>query len=1132
MENHSHRLMLGCSAAAILLSMGTAAVAQEGNETVVVSSTRLNIAGFDAPTPTTMIGVADIEKNAQPSVFDAITQLPALQGSTGVSYNTGSTTTGLMGLSSFNLRGLGVLRTLVLIDGQRVVGGNPNGAVDVSQMPQALIQRVDVVTGGASASWGSDAISGVVNFVTDKKFEGFKANLLGGQSTYGDDQNATFQFAAGTSFLDGRAHWEVAGEYSYTGGIAPPAPIISAFKNVIYPGGRNIYSTIGTADRGANSPAGNPRYHYGALAQNPTNTQPYGIVTNGAKNGMKFVNGIATPIDLAGNNSAVNVSVTNCAYTPSISSTGLPIQTLTGSINGTCFGTSSDPGDQTHGWTHTLADPLTRGNVYTRLSYDLGEGTEIYATALVSSVRTQAIPAQGNSSNKDVSFKCDNAFLPATDLFGNSLTGAQTLSACNALYQTPAQVTAGTNGSFTVRESAGNFPVNQVVNLTRDQRRFVVGADGAFNLLGTDWTWDTYGEHGEGSVSIRILNMPLKNRFNLAQDAVYDTTANNGQGGVVCRDANARLNGCVPYNPFTPNNIDSAALSYIDNQALGSRVGGPFARQSITQDAFNINFSGSPVELWAGKLGVAFGFDYRQEKFWQYGDVYSGGIVADGSDLDNTRALAYQGGCLPNGAAITATTGFTDNSLKCLAPGSIVPGAPSTGYGNEGNWNAGNYGSGRGNYHVWELYTEIGIPLLNMPDTIGKVDGTIAGRFERYSTAGDFTTWKVGLTWETPIPGVRMRALQSRDTRAPNLVDLYSPPQTLNGSFNNDFCSGLLNNGTCTTGTASAGQGQVAGQTVVGNTNLSPERGQTTEIGVVYQPDFLPGFQISMDYYRIAVKGIISAPSLQQIVDGCFAFKTGIIASDSGYCNLIVTANGAPLSTTVGAQGLIGQANAVTQIKQLPFNSAGFLTDGFDIESSYQFDLQDWNVPGDFVLRALVNHTSKFLYDPGIPLQFTQERAGVLGGGFNSAQYNVDTGNVLTWKTTTIQNWQGEKWGFNITERWYAGGDMQGRSTTANNPLALASGSPGAQWIRCSSACPAAVLTANRSIATTDAPPVPAVTYVDVGGSYQWSDKTQFYFKIDNVANQIPPNTGNNEVNNTLYDVVGRMYRVGVRFND
>src|SRR5260221_1926672 len=201
------RVRLAGGAAILALSAG-AAMAQEGVEQVVVSSTRLQSAGFDAPTPTTVVSAADLEQQAKPNVFDAITQLPALQGSTGEGYNTGSTTTGLIGLSSLGLRALSPLRTLTLLDSQRVVGGNFNGAVDVSLMPQMLIQRVDVVTGGASASWGSDAIAGVVNFVTDKKFEGFKFNAQTGLSTYGDLGTVTMQAAVGTSFAAGRGHFE------------------------------------------------------------------------------------------------------------------------------------------------------------------------------------------------------------------------------------------------------------------------------------------------------------------------------------------------------------------------------------------------------------------------------------------------------------------------------------------------------------------------------------------------------------------------------------------------------------------------------------------------------------------------------------------------------------------------------------------------------------------------------------------------------------------------------------------------------------------------------------------------------------------------------------------------------------
>src|ERR1700759_1839698 len=137
------RARLAGGAAILALSAG-AAMAQEAVEQVVVSSTRLQNAGFDSPTPTTVVSAADLQAQAKPSIFDAITQLPALQGSTGAGYNTGSTTTGLIGLSALGLRGLSPLRTLVLLDSQRVVANHFSGVTDISQMPQMLLERIDI----------------------------------------------------------------------------------------------------------------------------------------------------------------------------------------------------------------------------------------------------------------------------------------------------------------------------------------------------------------------------------------------------------------------------------------------------------------------------------------------------------------------------------------------------------------------------------------------------------------------------------------------------------------------------------------------------------------------------------------------------------------------------------------------------------------------------------------------------------------------------------------------------------------------------------------------------------------------------------------------------------------------------
>jgi outer membrane cobalamin receptor len=202
-----------------LIAASPAAYAQDA-ESVVVSASRITASGFDAPTPTTVMSAADLQNTAQPTIYDAVNQLPSLQGSVGLSGspNNGSSN-GLNGLSSFSLRGLGAIRTLTLIDGQRVVPANVNGTTDVALFPQLLIRRVDVVTGGASASWGSDAVGGVVNFVTDKNYTGIKGHIEAGMSNYNDDYSGLIQVAAGTSFAGGKGHIEASAEFYNNSGV-------------------------------------------------------------------------------------------------------------------------------------------------------------------------------------------------------------------------------------------------------------------------------------------------------------------------------------------------------------------------------------------------------------------------------------------------------------------------------------------------------------------------------------------------------------------------------------------------------------------------------------------------------------------------------------------------------------------------------------------------------------------------------------------------------------------------------------------------------------------------------------------------------------------------------------------------
>lgn len=234
---------LSLAAAACALALATAANAQTaasdrgstGRDSsskatqilseVVVTGSRVITNSSNSPTPLTTIGVQQLAEVNPGTVADQLNDLPAFNGSRGQFTNpsTGNQGTGPAAPNAaanvLNLRNMGYTRTLVLFDGHRVAPIGPDGTVDVNTIPQLLLKRVDVVTGGASAVYGSDAVTGVVNFITDTHFNGFKANAQAGISNYGDDATQDVGFAGGTNLFGKKGHFEASYEYRRDPGI-------------------------------------------------------------------------------------------------------------------------------------------------------------------------------------------------------------------------------------------------------------------------------------------------------------------------------------------------------------------------------------------------------------------------------------------------------------------------------------------------------------------------------------------------------------------------------------------------------------------------------------------------------------------------------------------------------------------------------------------------------------------------------------------------------------------------------------------------------------------------------------------------------------------------------------------------
>lgn len=186
-------------------------------QSIVVTGSRIVRDGFKSPTPVTVLGQAQIQARAQTNVGDALNELPSFRAL--VSPNTQQAVGGNIGARVLDLRGLGATRTLVLLDGKRFVPSTTQGTIDVNLIPSSIISRTEVVTGGASAAYGSDAVAGVVNFILDKSLTGFKATLQGGISQRGDASDKNIQLAYGTPLGGGRGHFLIAAEYDDAGGM-------------------------------------------------------------------------------------------------------------------------------------------------------------------------------------------------------------------------------------------------------------------------------------------------------------------------------------------------------------------------------------------------------------------------------------------------------------------------------------------------------------------------------------------------------------------------------------------------------------------------------------------------------------------------------------------------------------------------------------------------------------------------------------------------------------------------------------------------------------------------------------------------------------------------------------------------
>ena len=336
-------------------------------ESIEVTATRVLREDYLPPTPTTVMGPEVLSTVASPNVADALNTMPAIAGS--ATPRTGNTgvSGGQAGTNTLDLRSMGANRTLVLLDGKRVVAQSLTGVVDINQFPNGLIKRVDIVTGGASAAYGSDAMSGVVNFIIDKDFSGFKTEAMGGASTHGDDEHYSASVTAGTPFAGERGHFLASADFGHAAGIT-----------------------------------GNPRSWYqgwkvlGNPAYSPTNGQPQYLVRNHVALSQATPGGLITAGPLKGTMFGAGGVQSQFQYGPIVAD---PLMAGGDWLKSDI----SRYGD--------LDGAVERANVFTRAKYRITDKTSVFLQASYAQSQTDTQCCRQFNLG-DITIQRDNAFLP------------------------------------------------------------------------------------------------------------------------------------------------------------------------------------------------------------------------------------------------------------------------------------------------------------------------------------------------------------------------------------------------------------------------------------------------------------------------------------------------------------------------------------------------------------------------------------------------------------------------------------------------------------------------------------------------------------------------------------------------
>ncbi|WP_395612833.1 TonB-dependent receptor domain-containing protein [Allosphingosinicella sp.] len=885
-----------------------AQTAQEGTgQTVEVTGTRIRRPNLESTVPITSLNGDQIFQTGDSNVGETLNELPQLR-STFAQQNPGLGI-GIAGLNLLDLRGLGTQRTLVLVNGRRHVAADIlNNAVspDIGSIPNDLIERIDIVTGGNSAIYGSDAIAGVVNFVLRRDFSGLqlRAQAATTEAGYGSAQYVSAMY--GLNFNDGAGNITLHGEYSRQERVF--ASDIPWFRT------NNGFFAVDTDANGGgnvlvNGSDGFPDAIFIRDVRSVT-INPRGLVPIAQRNSPGAACGNGTLANFGGPNS--NGNAFNCTYI--FDNTGrLVPQTgarFGSGPTGGIIGGNGQTGRE--GQTVSILPFLERYNANLLFHYTFSPALEFFAEAKwarVNALGNNAGPSFIQGQNTQFDFRelprLDNPFLNPADrtLLSNLILA----SGCRSTLATvcpaagnlsPIDIANIANGSYRFTLARNLLDVGlRDEHFQRDTWRVVGGFRGTFN---DDWTYEVSANYGRFDEAVTTDGFIDRQRFALAMDAGRNPIT----GQIQCRSQfdpasaivlqrgvsaaqvagnaaslAADIAACVPYNPFGAAD-NRASVAYFAREFT--------AKSSLDQLVLNGFMSGDTsgfFNLPGGPIRFAIGAEYRREKASYVQDQY----VTDG---------------FTNGVSIP----------------SFVPPA----------------------FEVKELFGEIQLPILREQPFAYELTLSGAARVARYQ-GGTGTVWayNAGVDW-APIRDIRFRGNYSRAVRAPNVSETGFPlvpnfaPGFQDPCNQTRISASALRTTQCTT---AVGAGNLPNLTSIAfslpivsgsNPNLTAETSDSWTFGAVLQPRWIPGLSITVDYYNIKVTNIIASLGAQAIVDSCY---------DTPQPNVFCTAFSRWAGPGLGPNGEQPGAILGNSLIVAPLNFASRVRRGIDTQIAYRLNI-------------------------------------------------------------------------------------------------------------------------------------------------------------------------------------------------